>query len=184
MHIIIEQLYTMEDFHKLLLTRHSIRKYTEQPISGDDVKTILEAGLMSPSSKRKTPWHFIVVEDRAMLAQLSQCRDAGATPIAHSALTIIVTVDMTLSEAWVEDGSIAAVLMQLQAHDLGLGSCWIQLRNRSLGEEATEDIVREMLNIPETMGILCAVTIGHKNEERKPFDEEKMLWEKVHIGSW
>ncbi len=174
----------MENFHELLLNRRSIRKYTEEPVSGDDVKTILEAGLMAPSSKRKMPWHFIVVEDKAMLAQLSQCRDAGAGPIANSALTIIVTVDMTLSEAWVEDGSIAAVLMQLQAHDLGLGSCWIQLRNRSLGEEATEDVVREMLDIPEQMGILCAVTIGHKDEVRKPFDEEKMMWEKVHIAKW
>ena len=174
----------MKNFHELLLTRHSIRKYTEEPISGEDVKTILEAGLMAPSSKRKTPWHFVVVEDKAMLAQLSQCRDAGAGPIAQAALAIVVTVDMTLSEAWVEDASIAAVLMQLQAHDLGLGSCWIQLRNRSLGEEATEDIVREMLDIPETMGVLCAITIGHKDEERKPFDEEKMMWEKVHIGKW
>ena len=164
----------MENFHELLLTRHSIRKYTDEPVSGDDVKLILEAGLMAPSSKRKTPWHFVVVEDKAMLAG----------PIANSALTIVVTVDMTRSEAWVEDGSIAAVLMQLQAHALGLGSCWIQLRNRSLGEEATEDIVREMLDIPETMGILCAITIGHKDEERKPFDEEKMMWEKVHIAKW
>lgn len=174
----------MQNFHELLLTRRSIRKYTDEPISGEDVKTILEAGLMAPSSKRKMPWHFIVVEDKAMLAQLSQCRDAGAGPIANAALAIIVTVDMTVSEAWVEDGSIAAVLMQLQAHDLGLGSCWIQMRNRSLGDEATEDLVREMLEIPDNMAILCAVTIGHKDEERKPFDEEKMLWEKVHIAKW
>lgn len=174
----------MEKFHDLLLTRHSIRKYTDEAVSGDDVKLILEAGLMAPSSKRKTPWHFVVVEDKAMLAQLSECRDAGAGPIANAALAIIVTVDMTRSEAWVEDGTVAAILMQLQAHALGLGSCWIQLRNRSLGEEATEDIVREMLDIPETMGILCAITVGHKDEERKPFDEEKMMWEKVHIAKW
>ena len=174
----------MDQFHELLLNRRSIRRYTDEPISADEVRLILEAGLMSPSSKRKMPWHFVVVEDKAMLEQLSQCRDAGAGPIANSALTIIVTIDMTQSEAWVEDGSIAAVLMQLQAHSLGLGSCWIQMRNRSLGEEATEDIVREMLDIPETMGILCAVTIGHKDEVRKPFDEEKMMWERVHISKW
>ena len=93
----------MQNFHELLLTRRSIRKYTDEPISGEDVKTILEAGLMAPSSKRKMPWHFIVVEDKAMLAQLSQCRDAGAGPIANAALAIIVTVDMTVSEAWVEE---------------------------------------------------------------------------------
>ena len=174
----------MENFHELLLTRHSIRKYTDEPIAAEDVKTIVEAGLMAPSSKRSTAWNFIVVEDKEMLRQLSECRDAGATPIAGSALTIVVTVDMTRSEAWVEDGAIAATLMQLQAHDLGLGSCWIQLRNRFIGDEATEDYVRDLLSIPEEMGILCAITIGHKNEERKPFDEDKMMWEKVHIAQW
>ena len=89
-----------------------------------------------------------------------------------------------MSDVWIEDAAIASLMIQLQAEDMGLGSCWIQLRNRSLGEEATEDIVREMLGIPETMGILCAITIGHKDEERKPFDEEKMMWEKVHIEKW
>lgn len=174
----------MKNFHELLLTRHSIRKYTDESINADDVKTILEAGLMAPTSKRSTAWNFIVVEDKEVLRQLSECRDAGATPIAGSALTIVVTVDMTRSEAWVEDGAIAATLMQLQAHDLGLGSCWIQLRNRFVGSEATEDYVRELLSIPEEMGILCAISIGHKNEERKPFDENKMMWEKVHIAQW
>ena len=54
----------MENFHELLLTRHSIRKYTDEPIAAEDVKTILEAGLMAPSSKRSTAWNFIVVEDK------------------------------------------------------------------------------------------------------------------------
>lgn len=108
----------------------------------------------------------------------------GQPPLPGLALTIVVTVDMTRSGAWVEDGAIAATLMQLQAHDLGLGSCWIQLRNRFIGDEATEDYVRDLLSIPEEMGILCAITIGHKNEERKPFDEDKMMWEKYtsHSG--
>lgn len=73
-----------------------------------------------------------------------------------------------------QDASIAAILMQLQAADLGLGSCWIQVRGRfGAMDEPAEDFVRETLGIPEEMGVLCILSIGHKDEERKPFDEEK-----------
>ena len=168
-----------------IMTRRSIRKYTDQPLSPDSVKLILEAGLLAPSSKRCTPWEFIAVEDKEVLARLAACKTAGAKPVEGAALAIVVTADMTLTDTWVEDASIAAILMQLQAADLGLGSCWIQVRNRfGADDEPAEDIVRSILGIPETMGVLCILSIGHKDEERKPFDEEKMMWEKVHIGKW
>lgn len=175
----------MNNLHDLLMHRRSIRKYTDQPLSPDSVKLILEAGLLAPSSKRCTPWEFIAVEDKEVLARLAACKTAGAKPVEGAALAIVVTADMTLTDTWVEDASIAAILMQLQAADLGLGSCWIQVRNRfGADDEPAEDIVRSILDIPETMGVLCILSIGHKDEERKPFDEEKMMWEKVHIGKW
>lgn len=175
----------MNNLHDLLMHRRSIRKYTDQPLSPDSVKLILEAGLLAPSSKRCTPWEFIAVEDKEVLALLAACKTAGAKPVEGAALAIVVTADMTLTDTWVEDASIAAILMQLQAADLGLGSCWIQVRNRfGADDEPAEDIVRSILGIPETMGVLCILSIGHKDEERKPFDEEKMMWEKVHIGKW
>ena len=57
----------MENFHELLKNRRSIRKYTEELLSSDDVKLILQAGLMSPSSKRTNGWEFVVVEDKKIL---------------------------------------------------------------------------------------------------------------------
>ena len=175
----------MKSLHDLLIHRRSIRKYTQEALSPEAVKTILEAGLLAPSSKRFTPWEFIAVEDKETLARLSECKTSGAKPIAGAALAIVVTADMTLTDTWIEDASIAAILMQLQAADLGLGSCWIQVRGRfGAMDEPAEDFVRETLGIPEEMGVLCILSIGHKDEERKPFDEEKMMWEKVHIGKW
>lgn len=174
----------MKSLHDLLIHRRSIRKYTQEALSPEAVKTILEAGLLAPSSKRCTPWEFIAVEDKETLARLSECKTSGAKPIAGAALAIVVTADMTLTDTWIEDASIAAILMQLQAADLGLGSCWIQVRGRfGAMDEPAEDFVRETLGIPEEMGVLCILSIGHKDEERKPFDEEKMMWEKVHIGN-
>lgn len=175
----------MESFHELLKNRRSIRKYTEELLSSDDVKLILQAGLMSPSSKRTNGWEFVVVEDKEILKQLSQCKDFGAKLIAGASLAIIVLADPLKSDVWIEDASIASILMQLQAEDLGLGSCWVQIRERFGAEEKPADeYVRELLGIPLQMQVLSIIAIGKKDEVKKPFDEEKLQWEKVHIGKW
>ncbi len=81
--------------------------------------------------------------------------------------------------------SVAAAYIQLQAPALGLGACWIQVRNRFAADgEDAETIVRETLGIPENMVVECIMTIGHPDEERRPVDPEKLLWEKVHIDNW
>lgn len=175
----------MENFHELLINRRSIRRYTTEPVDADQVRMILEAALMSPSSKSVRPWQFIVVEDKEMLEKLSNCKPNYATSIASAPLAVVVTADTTRSDAWIEDASIAAVFMQLQAQDFGLGSCWVEVRER-FGADGlpAEEYVREALGIPEQFSVLCIVTIGHKDEERKPINPEKLLWEKVHIGCW
>ncbi len=173
------------DFHKLLLERHSIRRYTDQPINADDVKTILEAGLLAPSSKSKRPWQFIVVDDRETLEKLAKAKKVASHPIAGAAMAVVVVSNPELSDVFIEDTSIAAVFMQLQAAALGLGSCWIQIRNRfSEDGEPAEVMVQQLLGIPQYLPVECIVTFGYKNEDRKPVDPEKLLWEKVHIGTW
>ena len=73
----------------------------------------------------------------------------------------------------------------LAAHELRLGSCWIQIRGRFSGDdEPSEDYVKALLDMPADLPVLCIITLGHKDEERKPFNPEKMLWERVHIGKW
>lgn len=175
----------MENLHDLFVNRRSIRRYTDQTVDPDQVKMILEAALMAPTSKSVRPWQFVVIEDKDMLARLSECKPNYATSIASAPLAIVVTADTTRSDAWVEDASIAAVMMQLQAADFGLGSCWVEIRNRFRGDGvSSEEYVRELLGIPEEFAVLCIVTVGHKNEERKPINTDKLLWEKVHIGKW
>lgn len=172
----------MSNFHDLAQKRHSIRKYTDEAISADDVKTILEAALMAPSSKRSTPWEFVVIEDKEKLNAIAGCREFGTLPLTRAALAVLVCVNPETSHAWVEDGAIAATFMQLQAEDLGLGSCWIHVRERfTKDNEPSQDYIRSIVDIPEELQILCAVVFGHKAEEKSPFDLEKLQWEKVHI---
>lgn len=175
----------MESLHQLLVERRSIRRYKDQPLSADEVKTILEAALLSPTGKNCRAWHFVAVDDKEMLLRLSECKSAGAGPVAGCALAVAVAVDVTASETWVEDASIAASNMMLQARDLGIGSCWIEVNGRlSADGTPTEDIVSELLGLPEQIQPLCIVTFGYPEEERKPQNTDKLLWERVHLGTF
>lgn len=175
----------MENFSDLLITRHSIRKYTDEPLSGDAVKLILQAGLLAPTSKNSRAWEFVVIEDKTMLGKLAEMKDFGAASVPGCAMAIAVCIDAERTDAWIEDGSVAATLMQLQAEALGLGSCWVQVRDRMGGDGfSSEEYVKDNLNIPAGLRVLCLVTIGHKNEVRRPANLEKLLWERVHIGTF
>lgn len=175
----------MENLHNLLVCRHSIRKYTDQQVKPEDVQLILEAALLSPTSKSSRSWQFIVVEDKDILVRMSECKPAGAMPLKGCAFAVVVCADPAKSDAWIEDASIAAEMMQLQAADLGIGSCWIQIRDSYASDSTpSQEIIQELLEIPETLPVVCVMTFGYPAEERRPVDTSKLLWEKVHVGTW
>lgn len=175
----------MSSFTELIKKRRSTRKFTEQLLTPEQVEAILKAGLMSPSSKRKNPWEFVVIEDKETLRLLAGCKEHGAEFLEGCALAVVVLANTMESDVWVEDASVASIYMQLQAEDLGLGSCWCQIRNRVTAEETdTNEYVRHILNIPYQLDVLSIIGFGYKAVERKPFDEEKLQWEKIHIGKY
>lgn len=171
----------MNSFFELLKTRRSIRKYLPQAVESEKIKQITTAALMSPASKRSNPWEFIVVQDKEMLKKLAECRPHGTKMLENTPLGIIVIADTTKSDVWIEDASIAALIIQLQAQDLGLGSCWVQVYNREKEEGlSSEEYIRQLLNIPSHYAVLNIVSIGYSDEDRKPYDEEKLPYEKIH----
>ena len=175
----------MNNFSDLIKNRRSMRKFTDEELSQDQVVTLLKAALMSPSSKRSTPWQFIVVDDKETLQKLSLCKELGAAFLKDAPLAIVVMADPLASDVWIEDASIASLMIQLQAEDLGLGSCWIQVRERFTATGIPSgDFVHNVLDIPLQMQVLSIVAIGHKGMERKPFDEERLQWEKIHLGKY
>jgi nitroreductase len=120
----------MEQFSDLIKNRRSMRKFTNEELTQDEVVSLMKAALMSPSSKRSNCWQFVVVEDKEMLEHLSHCKEMGATFLKDAALAIVVLADPLVSDVWIEDAAVATLMIQLQAEDLGLGSCWIQVRER------------------------------------------------------
>jgi len=176
---------TMTDFKEVIRNRRSTRKFTEEPLSPEQVETIIKAALLSPTSKSSNPWQFLLVEDKEMLEKLSQCKKAGSKLIAGCSLAIVVMADPLSSDVWIEDASIASFAMQLQAEDLGLGSCWVQIRERyTIADTSAEEYVKELLDIPMQLQVLSIIAIGHKAQDKQPIDDEKIQWEKVHIGKF
>lgn len=175
----------MEKFSELISTRRSMRKFTDEKLTPEEVELLMKAALKSPSSKRTNGWQFILVEDKELLKALSECKESGAQFIANAPLAIVVLADPTVSDVWIEDASIASLMIQLQAEDLGLGSCWVQVRERftATGVSAN-DVVHGILDIPYPLEILSIIAVGHKGMARKPFDDTKLQWEKIHINKY
>jgi len=175
----------MTDFKTLAQMRRSHRKFTNEEIDSEAVRLILRAALMSPTSKGQRAWQFVVVDDKSDLEKLADAKDMGALFLKEAPLAIVVLGDPLQNDCWVEDGSIAAISMQYQAEDLGLGSCWVQMRGRGLSDGTTADtVIRGILDIPENYSVLCVLAIGHKADERKPQNEDRLKWENVHIAKF
>ncbi len=175
----------MTDFKDLAQKRRSHRKFTEQEIDGEDVKLILRAALMSPTSKSQRAWQFVVVDDKTDMEKLSDAKAMGSQFMKGAPLCIVVLGDPLQNDCWVEDGSIAAISMQYQAEELGLGSCWVQMRGRGLGDGTSADtVIRGILDIPENLSVLCVIALGHPADERQPQNEDKLKWENVHINKF
>ena len=175
----------MTEFKDLAQMRRSHRKFTEQEIDADDVRLILRAALMSPTSKGQRAWQFVVVDDKQDIEKLADAKNLGSQFLKGAPLAIVVLGDPVQNDCWIEDGSIAAISMQYQAEDLGLGSCWIQMRGRGLSDGTSADtVIRGILDIPENLNVLCILAIGHKADERKPQNEDKLKWENVHADKW
>ena len=175
----------MTEFKDLVQLRRSHRKFTTEEIDAEDVRLIMRSALMAPTSKGQRAWQFVVVDDPLDIEKLSDAKDLGSQFMKGAPLAIVVLGDPLQNDCWVEDGSIAAISMQYQAEALGLGSCWVQMRGRGLADGTSADtVIRGILDIPENYSVLCVLAVGHKADERKPQNEEKLKWENVHVGKF
>lgn len=172
-------------FYALACRRRSIRKYSGESISPEDVQLLLSAALRAPSSRNRHSPQFVVIEDRQMMARLAMVRSKGSTFVAEAPLGIVVLGDPSASNHWMEDAVLAAAYIQLEAEDLGLGSCWCQIIDTLTpnGQESAE-YVRLLLDIPLQLQVLAIITVGHKDEEKEMRAEGDLSWERVHIGKY
>lgn len=169
----------------LLRQRRSIRKYTEQAVEEEKIVILKEAALRSPSSKNINPWEFVFVDNAALIAQLRNCKPQGVAPLLTAPLAIVVCADENRNDVWIEDCSIASILLQLTAQSLGLGSCWVQVRKRMYNQQrSAEDYIQELLTLPKHMRVLCIITIGYPENSRKGKPLEELQFDKIRWNTF
>lgn len=169
----------------LLRTRRSIRKYTDQAIEPEKLEILKEAVLRSPSSKGINPWVFVFVDETEIIRQLINCKPHSTGPLKTASLAVVFCADETLNDAWIEDCSISSILLQLTAQSIGLGSCWIQVRNRMYSETvSSEKYVQELLNIPTKFRILSIISVGYPERPREGKKFEELQFEKIRINKF
>lgn len=166
----------MGSFEQLCQKRRSIRKYTSHPVEQEKIDYILRCALMAPSSKRTNPWEFIVVRDEAKLRAFADCRTYGSQMFDTAMAAIVIALDTSLSDAWMADGAITAEHILLAAEEQGLGACWCHVYCR----EASEELVKQLCGIPDDRTVLCIISLGYKDEERKDYDLAKLRYDKIH----
>lgn len=167
-----------------ILKRVSVRQYSDQPISDEDLRKILEAGMSGPSCKNTRDWSFIVVRDRETLNKMADVNGAPATPLRGCQVGVLVCGDLTRSfeaapEYWVVDGCIAAQNMILAASALGIGSVWLGTWPQMQRVEGQA----KLFGLPETQKPHSIIAFGYPKE---PSTKEKLLWEedRVHYEKW
>lgn len=168
---------------ELLRQRRSIRKYTDQQIEPEKLEILKEAVLRSPSSKNINPWEFIFVSDATVIQSLTDCKSHGTAPLKSAPLAVVICADETKNDVWVEDCSIASILLQLTAQSLGLGSCWVQVRERMHSETiSAEKYIQQLLNIPGNFRVLSTVAIGYPEKWRDGKAFEELQFEKIRTN--
>ena len=172
------------DLLGLLRKRKSIRTYTDAPVTDEHIGKILQAALLAPSSRAFYPAEFIVVRDREMLSRLAMTKAGGSAMFKEAGAAVVVIGDSKKSDAWIEDCSICLTNMMLQAAEMGIGSCWSQIRNRASSEEnvTADEYLHTLLDIPEQYSVEAILSLGFPDVDPGEKELPDTDSPKVHYG--
>ena len=170
---------------ELIRSRRSIRQYENKKITQDKLDILQETLLRSPTSKNLKLWEFIFVDDKILLDKLSRSKEHGAGFLKNAPLGIVICSDADKSDVWIEDCSIAAAMVQLAAHSLGLGTCWIQIRNRNHSQtESCGRYIQQLLGIPENYKVECIIAAGYPAEQKDMVPKDQLDFSKIKKNNW
>lgn len=161
-----------------ILKRRSIRKWLDQPVEEEKIKTILKAAMNAPSAGNQMPWEFIVVEDKAMLEELSKT-SPYAKCVANAPVAIIPvyhTEGLRFPSYAQIDSAIASENILLAITDLGLGGVWLGIAP----EEERMDKVGKILHL-EDRHAFAIIPFGYSDMTLDPndkYDDGRITWYK------
>lgn len=177
--------FTMQDNAILnaIAKRSSIREYTGEAVSRDQLETIIKAGMAAPSAMNHQPWEFVAIDDRALLDKLGDVLPyAKMLHKAGAAIAVCGNVEKDCpapyNSIWIHDCSAATENILLAVEALGLGAVWTAVEP----SDALVAVVKDALKLPDNVVPLCVIPIGHPAVEAKPKDKFKP--EKIHWNAY
>jgi nitroreductase len=165
------------DILDVIKKRRSIRKYTGQAVTDEQIRQLLEAAMAAPSASNIQSWEFVVVRDPDLKRQLAQTH-TWSHMAADAAAVFVVCGNERASQHWIADASAATENLLLAVTALGLGAVWVGIYPGT----DREAHVRRVLDIPEEIRVLCLVPVGHPAESKAP--RTQYAESKVHYEGW
>jgi nitroreductase len=170
------------DCLSVIHSRKSVRQYTGQPVSKEQLMTILKAGMAAPTAVDKRPWAFVVVTDETVLAKLAEGLPYSKMIVQSKAAIVVCGV---LAKAlpgegrvfWVQDCSAATENILLAAEAIGLGAVWTGM----YPSQQRLAYAQQVLGIPQDVIPLNIIAVGHPVGVEKPkdkFDPANIHWQK------
>lgn len=170
------------DALEAILSRRSIRRFTDQLITDEQIEKLMQAAMAAPSAHNEQPWHFIVIRDRQMLNEIPKFHPY-AQMLTEAPVGICVCADLHLEKDkgvgyWIQDCAAATENILVAATGLGLGTCWLGVHPR---EERKEALAR-LLSLPDHVVPLCIIAVGHAAESKGPGARWKA--DRIHHDQW
>ena len=168
------------DTLKAILTRRSIRKFRQEPVPPERLKTIIEAGMYAPSARNEQPWHFIVITERDIMDEIMHAHPY-ASMLDKAPVAILVCGDTGLEKSpgyWSVDCAAATQNMLLAAHAAGIGSVWLGVHPR----QGRKDALRKICGLPSHVEPFSLIALGYPDEAKEKPDRWRK--ERVHSNRW
>jgi len=168
------------DAMDVILTRRSVRKYTDKELSDERIKELIDAAVSAPSAGNQQLWRFIIIDDLEKISKI-QSFHPNAKFLHEAKKVILICGDLSLEKFknyWVLDCSAATQNMLLAARALGLGSCWLGVYPR---EDRIENL-KKLFDLPESVIPFSLVALGYTSEKQEKVDRYKE--ENVHYNKW
>ncbi len=167
----------MNDILNLLKTRRSIRKYKDLPVEEEKIEKCLEAARWAPSASNKQPWEFLIVTDKQVRRKLSEIHPYARFVAESPVVFVPLTNPEVHAKYHMSDSALATLQYMIEAHSLGLGTCWAGVIDSSIEPE-----IKDLLGVPEHLNILGLVATGYPDEE--PTKTRKELDTQVHYEKY
>lgn len=167
------------DLFKAILTRRSIRKYSNQKIADDMIRNLLKSAMYAPSAMNSQAWQFVVINQREKLDEIFKVIPQEMLKSAQAAILICGDLNQEKNINYIQQNCSAATQnLMLCAHGLGLGSCWI-------GVYPTKETIsglQKIFNLPDYAIPISMVSLGYPAEN--PIADERFKTEKIHFNKW